>query len=105
MIVALAVATFSMRLSFLALWAHGNLPSWLTRALAYVPAAAMAAIVAPIVFPAAIGLAESLPSFDLPRLIAAAAAFVIAYFTRSTLLTIVLGMATLWGVQALLGVL
>lgn len=99
-ILALAVATYFNRLSFLGLLAHVELPRLLQRMLAYVPPAIIAAIIAPQVFPAG---ANNLPTLDWPRLIAALLAVLIALRTRNTLATISIGMLTLWGMQALLG--
>ena len=100
-IVAVAVATQATRLSFLAWGAHIELPRLLQRGLAYLPAAILAAIIAPQVFTGA-GPAD-LPWPDPARLTAAVAAFAIALTTRSTLLTVFLGMGVFWGAQALLG--
>ncbi|MCX7177221.1 MAG: AzlD domain-containing protein [Proteobacteria bacterium] len=99
-ILALAAATYFNRLSFLGLLAHVELPRLLQRILAYVPPAIIAAIIAPQIFP---GGAQSLPTLDWPRLIAALLAFLVAFRTRSTLATISIGMLALWGMQAILG--
>lgn len=99
-ILALALATFATRLSFLGLLANVVLPHFLRRTLAYVPPAIIAAIIAPQVFPAAV---SGLPMLDWPRLIAALIAFAVAFRTRSTLATVGIGMLALWGMQALLG--
>lgn len=99
-ILALAIATYFNRLSFLGLLAHVELPRLLQRMLAYVPPAIIAAIIAPQVFPAG---AHALPTLDWPRLIAALLAVLIALRSRNTLATISIGMLTLWGLQGLLG--
>ena len=99
-ILALAIATYFNRLSFLGLLAHFELPRLLQRMLAYVPPAIIAAIIAPQVFPAS---AHDLPTLDWPRLVAALLAVIIALRTRNTLATISIGMLALWGMQALLG--
>lgn len=99
-IAGLAAATFATRLSFLALYARTELPRWLRRALHYVPPAVLAAIIAPQLLSGPPGL-NATP--DAARVTAALLGLAAAYFTRSTLLTIVLGMATLWGVRLLLG--
>lgn len=99
-ILALAVATFSTRLSFIGLLAHVDLPRWLQRALSYVPPAILAAIIAPQVFP----VVRELPTLDWPRLIAALVAFAVAFRSRSTVATVCIGMLVLWGLQALQGV-
>lgn len=98
-IAALGAATFATRLSFIALFAQTELPHWLRRALYYVPPAVLAAIITPQLLSGAPGQNMAL---DAPRIIAALLALVVAYRTRSTLLTIVLGMAALWGMRALL---
>ncbi|HUW36761.1 MAG TPA: AzlD domain-containing protein [Rhodocyclaceae bacterium] len=97
-ILALAVATFATRLSFLGLFSQVELPRLLRRALAYVPPAILAAIIVPQVFPAVAGV----PSFDPARLFAAVIAFLVAWKTRSTMATVGIGMLALWGLQALL---
>lgn len=97
MIAVLGAATFATRLSFIALFAQGELPRWLRHVLHYVPPAVLAAIVAPQLL-AAPGAAAAL---DGPRSLAALLALAIAWRTRSTLLTIGLGMAALWGLRAL----
>ena len=99
-ILTLALVTFFTRLSFLGPLANLELPHLLRRALAYVPPAILAAIIAPQLFPAA---ASGLPTLDWPRLIAALLAFAVAFRTRSTLATVSIGMLALWGMQALLG--
>ena len=70
------------------------------QALRCVPPAVMAAIIAPPLF-FAVGAPTIVP--DLPRIAAATLAALIAWRTRSTLLTVVLGMLALWGLQALRG--
>lgn len=99
-IAALGAATFATRLSFIALFARAELPHWLKRVLHYVPPAVLAAIVAPQLFSGAPG-PGAVP--DAPRVIAALLALAVAWRTRSTLLTIGLGMAALWGLRALPG--
>lgn len=99
-IAALAALTFTTRLSFIALFAHTDPPHWLRRPLHYIPPAILAAIVATQVFAETPGAGTT---FDKPRIIAALLALVVAYCTRSMILTISLGMATLWGVRALFG--
>jgi len=96
-ILALAAATFATRLSFMGLLAHVELPPLLQRALAYVPPAILAAIIAPQVFP----VVQELPTLDWPRLIAALIACAVAFRTRSTVATVSIGMLVLWGLQAL----
>lgn len=98
MIVALGVGTFATRLSFLALFARNEPPRRVRRALQYVPPAVLAAIIAPLLFTRP--PVESLTP-DAARTAAAIVAFLVAWVTRSTLLTIVVGMLVLWGARAL----
>ncbi len=100
-IAAVAVATQATRLSFLAWGAHIDLPPLFRRALAYLPAAILGAIIAPLVFTAS-GPA-GMPWPDTARLVAALAAFAVALVTRSTLLTVLLGMGVFWAAQAMPG--
>jgi branched-subunit amino acid transport protein len=95
-ILALAAATFATRLSFMGLLAHVELPRVLQRALAYVPPAILAAIIAPQVFP----VVQELPTLDWPRLISALIAFAVAFRSRSTVATVCIGMLVLWALQA-----
>ncbi|TLD46748.1 MAG: hypothetical protein FAZ92_00982 [Accumulibacter sp.] len=100
MIIGIGVITFLLRFAPLALLARLELAGWLRQALRYVPAAVMAAIIAPPLF-FAVGAPNIVP--DLPRMAAAALAALIAWRTRNTLSTVVLGMLALWALQALLG--
>ena len=100
MIIGIGAATFVIRLAPIALLAHLELPRWLKQALRYVPPAVMAAIIAPPLFFAG---GEPTMSPDLPRVAAATLAALIAWRTRSTLWTVVVGMLALWGLQAVLG--
>lgn len=100
MIVAIGAATFLIRFAPIALLARLELPTWLTQALRYVPPAVMAAIIAPPLF-----FAGGAPTMDADpaRIGAAGLATLIAWQTRSTLWTVLVGMLALWGLQALLG--
>lgn len=61
--------------------------------LAYVPAAVLAALIAPEVL---VQQGKLLPVAENPRLWAAALAVVVAFFSRSVLATIGVGLAALW---------
>ena len=67
------------------------------RALRFVPAAMLTALVIPMVLTPSV--AGSLQGVN-PRIPAAIVAAVVAYFTRSTLATLSLGMIALWVLQA-----
>ncbi|MEX1152953.1 AzlD domain-containing protein [Parvibaculum sp.] len=99
-IVAIGVGTFVLRLSFIGLSGRLALPVAVTRALRFVPAAVLSAII----LPAALRLPEGGldVSIDNPRLIACVVAAGIAWATKSVLATLIVGMGTLWLLQALL---
>lgn len=98
MMAAIGLLTFAIRFAPIALLSHLELPDWLKRSLRYVPPAVMTAIITPALF-----FSASTPTIalDFTRLAAAAFAALIAWRTRSTLWTVVLGMLALWGLQAL----
>jgi branched-subunit amino acid transport protein len=92
--------TFATRLSFIALLGRVETPDLLRRALRYVPPAVLSAIILPemVVRQGAVDL-----SFHNLRLFAGLAAAAVALWTRNVLLTIGVGMAALWILQALAG--
>ena len=95
-IVVVGALNYVSRLSFIAIFARREVPPLLARAFRYVPAAMLTALVLPMVV-AAPGAATS-P--DVPRIVAAIAAFGAAFVTHSTLKTLGVGMMTLWIAQA-----
>jgi branched-subunit amino acid transport protein len=93
----MAVVTLALRASFLLLPENAELPPLLRRALAYVPPAVLAAIVAPALFaPGEVALGP----IDA-RLPAGLVAIVVAWRTRSVLATLASGMGVLWTLTAL----
>lgn len=93
---AVGVGTFIMRLSFVELYGRWQMPPLLSRALVYVPASVLAALVLPaVVYPAGQGGF----AFDNPQVPAAIVAAWVAWKTRSTVLTLFVGMAALWGLK------
>lgn len=93
---AVGVGTFFMRLSFVELYGRWRMPPLLSRALVYVPASVLAALVLPaVVYPG--GQGEF--ALDNPQIPAAIIAAWIAWKTRSTVLTLAVGMAVLWGLR------
>lgn len=98
LIVAVGLGTLAFRLSFLLLFERlDGLPPRAERALGYIPPAVFAAIALPsVVSP------ESLAALspDLGRLLAAAAAAVVARRTENIVATIGVGMAVLVAVRA-----
>lgn len=93
------LVTFAIRLSFIALLGKVALPPILTRALRFVPPAVLSAIILP-------ELVMRDGALDLrpvnARLLAGVLAAVVAWRTRNVLLTIAVGMAALWALQAML---
>jgi branched-subunit amino acid transport protein len=96
----LGLITFGLRVSFIAFSDRLRLPKGLERALTFVPAAVLAAIVAPAFF-----YPEDTfdMSFDNAFLMAGVCAWLTAWRSKSTLLTVAVGMAALWGYRALIG--
>jgi len=97
-IVVVGALNYLSRLSFIAFFASREMPPLLARALRFVPAAMLTALVIPMVLTPSV--AGSLQGVN-PRIPAAIVAAVVAYFTRSTLATLSLGMVALWLLQAL----
>ena len=96
-VVLLGVGTFTLRLSFIALRDRMDaFPPRVERALSFVPAAVLAALVSPDV----VSLGGPVVT---PRLLAGVTAAVVAWRTGSTLATIGVGMGVLWLVRVLLG--
>jgi branched-subunit amino acid transport protein len=99
-IVGAGVVTFLTRASFIVFADPHKFPHAFRVALAFVPAAVLAAIVVP-------GLAMPQGALDLtpanPRLLAGLAAAVVAMKVRNPLGSIAAGMVALWGLQALAG--
>ena len=102
LLLAMGVLTVTLRASFFVFGERIRIPPLVRRGLDYVPAAVLAAIVAPafvqFVPGEAIDVAE-----QAPRWAAGAVGVAAALLTRNMLAVLALGMATLWGVQALLG--
>ena len=97
-ILGAGAVTFALRLSFIALLGRIKIPSTFRRALRFVPAAVLTAVVSPLLFYEDGALALSLGN---ERLLAGLAAALIAWRTRSVLFTLSGGMATLWILQAI----
>ncbi len=98
-IVVVGALNYLSRLSFIALFARRSMPAGLARALKYVPAAMLTALIVPMILGAAPPEAGIHPD---GRVVAAVIAAVVAVRTRSTLPTLVAGMVVLWLLRALL---
>ncbi|HSL46927.1 MAG TPA: AzlD domain-containing protein [Anaerolineales bacterium] len=90
--------TFGMRFSLIYLFGRFEISETMRRALHYVPPAVLSAIIFPELF-----LHEGTLSLspDNPRLLAGLVAIAVAWFTRNTLITIVVGMSALFLLQLL----
>ena len=97
-IVGAGAVTFALRLSFIALLGRIEVPSFLGRALRFVPAAVLTAVVIPLLVYVDGAVEVSLGN---ERLIAGVVAALIAWRTRNVPLTLVGGMAMLWTLQAI----
>ena len=102
LIAGMALVTFGVRYPVLALVGRLQLPEMVLRALKYVPPAVLTAIIVPM-----ITLKDGVFDIRLGNsyLVAGIIAALIAWRTKNLLLTIVLGMAALWGYRLLLGAL
>ena len=90
------LGTFALRLSFVELYGNLRVPPLVSRALAYVPASVLAALVLPaVVYP------EGHGDFVLanPQIPAAILAGLVAWKTRNTVLTLAVGMGVLCGLK------
>ncbi len=88
--------TFGMRFSLIYLFGKFEIPEYLRRALHYIPPAVFSAIIFPELF-----LNEGALDLSLAnaKLLAGLLAIIVAWFSRNTLLTILLGMAALFFFQ------
>ncbi len=93
LIAGMAVVTMATRIPVLLWLSKRKLPNSLFRALRYVPPAVLAAIIVPEVLLPGGKLALG---FDNAALAASVAAVLVSWRTRNLILTIVLGMATLF---------
>ena len=99
MMVAMGLITFALRVSFIALSGRLAMPPLVKRALRFVPAAVLSAIVVP-----ALVFREDTLDLTLgnEKLLAGALAALVAWATKSIIWTIVAGMVALWTFQAVL---
>ncbi|MBM3129577.1 MAG: AzlD domain-containing protein [Chloroflexi bacterium] len=94
LILGMALVTFATRYSMIVILGRWQVPRAVTLALTFVPMAAFAAIIAPEIL-----LQKNEIALVNARFIAGLAAILVAAFTRRIMLTIIVGMATLWLVQ------
>lgn len=98
---AIGLGTFTLRFLFIYLFGKIEMPIWLSRALRFVPAAALAALVFPALTHPAGQLDITLNNF---RLLAGLGGAIVAWRTKNVLLTILVGMVILWTLEAVFGI-
>ena len=96
-IVVVGLLNYLSRLSFIAVFAKVEMPPLVARALRFVPAAMLMAIVVPAVVFASPGVLAF--SYTNPKVVAALVAAAVAWYTRNAVATMTIGMATLWIAQ------
>lgn len=97
----LGAGVYAFRLSFIHLRGIvDNFPPRLERALTYIPAAILAALVTPALFPMDASITAT---FFNVRALAGALAVATAWRTGSMIATIGVGMGVLWSVKVLMG--
>ena len=96
--IVLAIGTFALRLSFIYLFGRVDMPDWLRRALRFVPASVLAALVFPVLIYPNGTLDLSLGNI---RLLAGIGGALVAWRTRNVLWTIAVGMVLFWVLGAL----
>jgi branched-subunit amino acid transport protein len=96
-IIIAGVLTLSIRLSFMAFMGKTRISPIVQQALRFVPVAVLSALIAPALF---LSRGSLDLSFTNMRLIAGILAILVAWRTKNTLLTIVVGMACLLILQA-----
>lgn len=95
-IIGMGLITFVIRYSFIGLGERVYLPEGLRRGLSYVPASVLSAIVLPEIF---VKQGQLNLALSNPYLISALAAIVAAWYTKHVLVTLAVGMLTLWSVS------
>ena len=99
-ILIIGVLTYAIRLSFILLLERVEIPPALARALRLVPAAVLSAIIFPEIL---IRDGKFALSLSNDRLLAGMLAFLVAWRTKNALLTVIVGMASLYVLQILTG--
>lgn len=97
-IIISGLLTFAIRLSFIEMHNRYEMPEGVRLALRFVPVVVLSAIIFPEIFVQGGNVALSIEN---PRLIAGVLAAIIAWRTRNAILTIAIGMASLWVLQAI----
>ena len=95
----MGVISYGVRLSFIALSGRFDLPLIVRRGLNYAPSAVLFALILPAILVRNQSLAIAISN---ERIWAALVAAVVAWWTRNTMITIVVGMVTMWLLRAIL---
>ena len=98
-LVAAGLLTFATRLSFIVLVGRVETPPLFARALRFVPAAVLSALILPELL---VRGGEIRLGLGNPRFLAGVLAALVAHRTRNVLLTIAVGMVAVWILQAVL---
>ncbi|MFO1312299.1 MAG: AzlD domain-containing protein [Burkholderiales bacterium] len=91
-ILVVGALNYLSRVSFIAFFARRSMPPLLARALRYVPAAMLTALVLPMV----VDVTPQGLEPHAPKVVAAVIATAFAWFNLGTLWTLGIGMASLW---------
>ncbi len=95
-IALMALTTFLLRISVITLFERIGMPLWIRRALPFIGPAVMTALVLPQILTRNGALFISASN---ARLFAGVVAFVVAWRTNNIVLTLTIGMLTLWAAQ------
>ena len=98
-IIAMGLVTYALRLSLITLLGRFEVPPLVSRGLRFVPPAVLSAIFVPELVQPGGKLNLSLGN---ARLLAGLLAMLVAWRTRNVLLTVAVGMVSLWILQSLL---
>jgi branched-subunit amino acid transport protein len=98
-ILVIGILTYLLRLSFILLQGHWQLPHAFQRGLRFVPVSVLTAIFIPELL---MQEGSFYLALDNPRLVAGAAAILVAWRTKSPVWTIAAGMGVFWVVTGML---
>ncbi|MBT5574842.1 MAG: AzlD domain-containing protein [Alphaproteobacteria bacterium] len=93
-IICTGCLTFATRFLALSSLMPDKLPDWLRLAMRFVPVSVLSAMILPSILIS--NETGAIHFQDNMRIIAALAAIVVAYYTRSTVITIISGLSVIW---------
>ena len=99
-VVAAGIVTLLARASFIVMPSEIRVPAWFTRALKFVGAAVLPALILPDVLFRELAVGESV---NHARIVAAFIAAMVAWRTKNIFATLAAGMLALWALQWVLG--